>query len=122
MAVTYTRAVERDAHRTASHAGRGAALEPRLAAISVLAIVAVIITGAGRLRSFALLSPPPAGAVNLNAVTDPAALEAVLAPVFEKPADVRLGARELFGFIVQADGGRRRLANVGALAGASVPA
>ena len=49
-------------------------------------------------------------------------LEQVVAPISPSPIDRRLAARELFAFLVQADGGRRRLPNVGAIARARIPA
>jgi hypothetical protein len=49
-------------------------------------------------------------------VTEATSLERVLEPGVSNSEDRRFAARELLGFLVRADGGRRRLSNVGSLA------
>jgi cell division protein FtsW (lipid II flippase) len=119
MAVSYTTARERDARRGPARQLRRPAGDMRLAAVSVLAVMAVLIAGAGRLRSLTAAGLAP---LNLNTVADAAAIDAALVPALDHPADRALAAGEIFGFIVQAEGGRREMPNVGALSRVSVPA
>ena len=121
MAITYTRAAERDqqvVHRALQAPGVGDLV---LLAISVVTIGLLSAAYLGR-TTLAQATPGASPIVNLNTVADAAALEPALAAAFDNPADRRLAARELFGFLAQADGGRRVLPNVGAIARAEVPA
>ena len=121
MAITYTRAAERDqqvVHRALQTPGVGDLV---LLAISVVTIGLLSAAYLGR-TTLAQAAPGASPVVNLNTVADAAALEPALAAAFDNPADRRLAARELFGFLAQADGGRRVLPNVGAIARAEVPA
>ena len=121
MAITYTRAAERDqqvVHRALQTPGVGDLV---LLAISVVTIGLLSAAYLGR-TTLARATPGASPVVNLNTVADAAALEPALAAAFDNPADRRLAARELFGFLAQADGGRRVLPNVGAIARAEVPA
>lgn len=123
MAVTYTRAAQRDyqvAQRTLRRPGVGDGV---LIAVSIVSVGVLFAAYLGRMTlTRRLAMDTPGVAVNLNTVADAAALEPALASAFEHDADRTLAARELFGFLVQADGGRRELANVGAIAQAEVPA
>jgi hypothetical protein len=93
-----------------------------LVAASMVAVIVLTAAYLGRTtRSIQTRSERGIPIVNLNTVADSAALEPGLAPAFAAPADRRLAARELFGFLAQADGGRRVLRNVGAIARAEVP-
>ena len=119
MAITYTRAAERDqqvVHRALQTPGVGDLV---LLAISVVTIGLLSAAYLGR-TTLARATPGASPVVNLNTVADAAALEPALAAAFDNPADRRLAARELFGFLAQADG-RRVLPNVGAIARAEVP-
>jgi cell division protein FtsW (lipid II flippase) len=121
MAITYTRAATRDqqvVRRRLHTPGIGDLL---LATVSVVAIGLVSAAYLGR-TTLARDAAGAAAVVNLNTVADAAALEPALSAAFDNPADRRLAARELFGFLAQADGGRRVLPNVGAIARAEVPA
>src|SRR5919198_1463619 len=121
MAVTYTTAAQRDARRIARERLAPPPFEAPLLVASALAIVLLAAAYLGAVnvpRTTAVRSGP---VVNLNTVADAQGLERVLEPVFPLPDDRRLAARELFGFLVQADGGRRRLPNVGAIARIRVP-
>ena len=121
MAITYTRAAERDqqvVHRALQTPGVGDLV---LLAISVVTIGLLSAAYLGR-TTLAQAAPGASPVVNLNTVADAAALEPALAAAFDNPADRRLAARELFGFLAQADGGRRVLPNVGAITRAEVPA
>ncbi|HEX9365306.1 MAG TPA: FtsW/RodA/SpoVE family cell cycle protein, partial [Vicinamibacterales bacterium] len=118
MGVTYTTAVERDAARVRRRLTGPQGLDLLVVAASLVAMA--MIGTAYRARS---TSAPPVSAstVDLNDVADARALEPVLQTVFESPADARLAARELFGFLRTADGAARSLANVGVLSRARVP-
>ena len=118
MGVTYTTASARDARTRTRSALQLASIDLRLAAASLLTVILVTLAYQGRL----LLTPSHAGAVNLNAMADARALEPALQPLFETSADARLAARELFGYLVQADGARREMPNVGALSRIRIPA
>lgn len=120
MAVTVTRALERDRQgerRALERPGYGDLV---LAAISMLAVMMVAAAYLGR-TTLSSRSQRGSLSVNLNTVPDAARLEPALAAAFDSAADRRLAARELFGFLAQAEGGRRRLRNVGAIAQATVP-
>ena len=118
MAVTYTTAADRDAGRTQRMA-RVEPLEIALAATSAVAILLLLAAYAGVVR-VPRTEPPSGSLVNLNTVADAATLEPVLEPGLPLAADRRLAARELFAFLVQIDGGRRVVPNVGAIARARV--
>lgn len=122
MAVTFTRAAERD-HQTARRRflrpGVGDAV---LAAVSLAALILLSAAYFGRLTLARQGTPGSSIApVNLNTVPDAVPLAAAFASAFENDADRRLAAQELFGFLAQADGGRRVLPNVGAIARAEIP-
>jgi cell division protein FtsW (lipid II flippase) len=121
MAITYTRAAERDrqlARRALQAPGFGDLV---LLTVSVVAVGLLSAAYLGR-STLARLTPGAPRVVNLNTVSDAATLEPALAVAFEHPGDRRLAARELFSFLAQVDGGRRVLRNVGAIARAEVPA
>ena len=117
--MTYTSAADRDAGRRRGRLMRPQAMDLVLVAASLLAIPLIAAAYRGRLTS----APPAlASTIDLNAVADARILEPVFQTVFERPADARLAARELFGFLRTADGAARPLANVGAVARVRVPA
>ena len=114
MGVTYTTAVERDARRYRHAIERPGVLDLSLAAASLLAVFIVFMAYEARF----LTSPVPPGgaaAIDLNQVADAASLEPLFVSTFDAPADRALASRELFGYLVQADGARRTLPNVGAV-------
>jgi cell division protein FtsW (lipid II flippase) len=123
MGVTYTTAAERDVGRARRVRWRPGLLDAALAAASAFAILLILFTYQARFRALAFATggaaAPP---VNLNEAADAATLERALRPLFETTADRRVAAAELFGFLVQADGGRRVLPNVGAISRARIPA
>ena len=116
MGVTYTTAAERAtlSRRTPIV---WQSLDTQLAMASALAILLILFAYAGRLAA----TTDAQGTVNLNEVSDARALQPVLSQVFETPGDTRLAATELFGHLVQADGARRDLRNVGSLARIRIP-
>jgi cell division protein FtsW (lipid II flippase) len=118
MSVTLTRAAERDARpRPAAGAFLRGPLDLRLAAISLIAILGVVLTAAARLSIVSAPGPP---GVNLNAVRDARQLEKPLEAVFDNAGDRRFAAVQLFSFLMAA-GERRAVANVGAIGRAQVP-
>ena len=119
MGVTYTTAVERDVARDRRRLSGLQALDLSLVAVSLLAVAMLVAAYEGRFRTAAASPAPP---VDLNAIVDARALEPVLQAVFDTPSDERLAARELFAFLVRADGARRQLPNVGAVLHARVSA
>jgi cell division protein FtsW (lipid II flippase) len=118
MSVTYTTAAQRDAHRARARVSYTLP-DPLLAATSFVAALAIALATAGRLRAF------DAGergrqVVNVNAVSDPGALEPALANLFPNAHDRRFAATELFRFLGSDGAQRRTLPNVGAIARATV--
>ena len=116
MGVTYTTATQR-ATLSRRLTIEWYSLETQLAVASVLSIMLILFAYAGRMAATADVE----GAVNLNVVSDARALQPVLSQLFDSAGDTRLAATEWFGFLVQADGARRDLRNVGALARIRVP-
>jgi cell division protein FtsW (lipid II flippase) len=113
MAVTYTTAAARDAGR----AQREWTLEPleiALAAASVIAVFLLLAAYAAVAR-VPRTEPSSVPVVNLNTVADAESLEPALEAALPVPGDRRLAARELFAYLVQVDGGRRAVPNVGTL-------
>jgi cell division protein FtsW (lipid II flippase) len=120
MAVTVTRALERDRQVVRRSLQRPRNDDLVLAAISMIVAMVIVATYLGR-TTLSLTTQQRGVLVNLNTVPDAARLEPALAPAFDTPADRRLAARELFGFLAHAGGGRRSIRNVGAIAQATVP-
>ena len=104
MGVTFTTALERDGRRERRLQQQPHLLDVALALASLLAVALLSAAYAGR---FAWLPGPPAAPVDLNRVADARTLEPILAPLFESPGDGRLASRELFGYLVQAEGAPR---------------
>ena len=120
MAVTVTRAAERDrevVRRAVARPGHGDLV---LVAVSAAAVIMCAAAYFGR-TALASRTREGGAVVNLNTVPDAARLEPALAPAFDNPADRKLAARELFSFLTPGGGDRRRLRNVGAIAHATVP-
>ena len=120
MAVTVTTASTRDRRMTLRSSIQPSLGDVVMLATSLVAALAIAAAYAGRVAVSSRHAPPGGAVVNLNAMADAGGLEAALTPAFGDPADRRFAARELFGFVVGADGERRTLANVGALARADV--
>jgi cell division protein FtsW (lipid II flippase) len=122
VGVTYTPAIARDKLGARTAAGKVAIPDLTLLLASGLAAVLLFYASSARMRAMAADAPASAPTVNLNTVTDAAVLEQLVAPISQSPIDRRLAARELLAFLVQADGGRRLLPNVGAIARARISA
>src|SRR5436190_3848103 len=103
MAVTYTRALQRDTQRqTVIAASAVEAAHVLLLATSLVAVLAVALAYEGRVRRLEALPPPAFPVFNLSAGTDANQLETALQPAFVAPSDRRFAAHELLGFVVAA--------------------
>ena len=124
MAVTYKTAADRDALRRSRVGGtrlpRVDRLEWFLGAVSVVAAVLVVTTYFGVVR-LPRSAAPDVAPLNLNGMVSAERLESILERVFPLPADRRVAGQQLLSFIETADGGRRSLPNVGAIARVRVP-
>jgi cell division protein FtsW (lipid II flippase) len=124
MAVSYKTAADRDAgRRTRIAAGRAVLADPLellLAGVSILAGILLLLTYVGVTR-LPHTESPPAGVLNLNSSPTAERLGAVLDHVFPLAADRRIAQQQLMSFLTNADGSRRLLPNVGAMARARVP-
>jgi cell division protein FtsW (lipid II flippase) len=115
MAITYTTAAERDVRRTHERRWSAEPLDLAMGGVSLLAALLMLAAYHGALAS-ARTPDAAVPVLNLNTVADPQVLESVFDPVLPMPGDRRLAAQELFAYLVQSDGARRILPNVGAIA------
>jgi len=124
MALTYTRALQRDIHRQA--VVTSSALETAhllLLATSLVALLAVALAYEGRVRRLEPMgAAPPAPAFNLSTGTDAGQLETALEPAFAAPADRRFAAQQLLGFLATSREAGEALPNVASILRATVPA
>jgi cell division protein FtsW (lipid II flippase) len=124
MAVTYTRALQRDSQRRTLAVSD--TLDSRhllLAATSLVALLAVALAYGGRAQRLAPPTGVPAAPVfNLSTGTDVAQLDPVLEPALAAPADRRFAARELLSSVVAARQAGEALPNVAAILRVTVPA
>jgi cell division protein FtsW (lipid II flippase) len=122
MGVTYTTAVERDARHLREARRQWSTLDLSLIAASLLAVIMMAASYLGRSRLTSSVELPARLPVNLNTVADAGALEPAMQLVFASAGDRQLAARELFGFLVLQNGGRRALPNVGSISRARMRA
>jgi len=128
MAVTYTRALQRDTHRDTRRriVVAASAVETSqllLLATSLVALLAVALAYEGRVRRSDPLGPAqPATVFNLASGTDASQLEAALDPALAAPADRRFAAHELLSFLAAARDKGEELPNVAMILRATVPA
>ena len=121
MTVTYTLAAERDNRR--QRVSWRAAPGWTLWTASCIAAIAIGLAYQGRFRALSARAPDAATpGVNLNTVRDAAALEPALAALYSHPEDRRFAAQALFRYIAAERAADRDLANVGAIARATVSA
>jgi cell division protein FtsW (lipid II flippase) len=122
MTVIRTSAAERDTRRTRRRARMFGASDLLLLATSGVALLAISLAYAGRLRVFdtSATSRPDVRTVNLNTVAEAAAIEPALAAIFGDTADRRFAAGELFRFVDADRNTGRTQSNVGAITRASV--
>ena len=123
MSTTFTPAIERDrqlrVQRTAAQPQGHLHL---LALTSVVAAMVIGLSYAGRTRAADTGAWSAESAINLNTVSDVSALERALEPAFPSADDRRFAATQLLAHVLslRADGGK--VANVGAIMGATVAA
>src|SRR5882724_764433 len=122
MTLTYTPASERDTRRTRQRARTPGISDLLMWVTSCVALFAIALACAGRVRVFDASQPRHADTpiVNVNTVADAAAIEPAAAAIFANPADRRLAAVELFRFLESDRHAGREEANVGALTRATV--
>jgi cell division protein FtsW (lipid II flippase) len=123
MALTYTTAADRDAARSRPRAPRAIELmEVALVGASCFALFLVAMAYVGVTNAVESRTATPRLRLNLNTIASPADLEPVAEVVFPSAADRRLAARALFESLLNADGSRRVVQDVRALARARVDA
>jgi cell division protein FtsW (lipid II flippase) len=123
MAVTVTRALQRDTRRHAFVAATELdTTRLILISTSLVALLAVTLAYEGRVRRQPFGTPVPATVVNLSAATTASALEAVLEPALSAPADRRFAANELLSFLTASREAGEELPNVAAILRATVAA
>jgi cell division protein FtsI/penicillin-binding protein 2/cell division protein FtsW (lipid II flippase) len=116
VGVTFTSATNRDTRRRAENARLPSAHQLLLAVISVVAVMAIGLAYAGKLKA----SQPEMGrsVTNLNTVTDPHAVEPALGAIFADAGERRTAAAQIVDYLNL----RRRedgaLPNVGSILGA----
>ena len=115
MAVTLTRAPERDARTVRRRQSRPGLADAVLVAVSLASLVVVWAAYLGRTFLVERHRRGAPAVANLNTAQDAAALEPALQAAFPHSADRAFAAREIFAVLAPADGRRRTLANVGAL-------
>src|SRR4030095_15317179 len=87
-----------------------------------LALALLLIVGRAHGRAARVGAAPDVATIDLNRISDAKPLDAVLQPVFDNLSDRQLAARSIFAALAGANGTRRTLANVGAIARLRVPA
>ena len=121
MSTTFTAAVDRDRLHDVRRTGQPDRHQLLLVLASVVAVVAIVLSYAGRTRASAMTAPTDS-AVNLNAVTNVRELENALEPAFSSVADRRFVATELLAFILTLRKENGHIPNVGAVMGAMISA
>jgi cell division protein FtsW (lipid II flippase)/cell division protein FtsI/penicillin-binding protein 2 len=123
MALTRVTALEREErrlHHTARRLGPGDFL---LVAASLVAVMAIALASAGRMRTLAWAAQHGGAApvVNLNTVKTAEPLASVLRQRFDNPDDAAFATKRLFEFLAVSTDERRVLANVGGILRVQVP-
>jgi cell division protein FtsW (lipid II flippase)/cell division protein FtsI/penicillin-binding protein 2 len=118
VSTTFTAASQRDRRDHVRRAAPPITHQGLLLVTTLVAVMAVGLSYAGRVRS----STPAAGTrvVNLNTVTDVKSLDAALATVFPDGADRRFAATHLLTYLESLRTDDRQVPNVGAIMGATV--
>jgi cell division protein FtsW (lipid II flippase) len=122
MTLTYTAAAERDTRRTRQRARVFGVSDLLFVATSCVALSAIGLAYAGRLRVFDAADAQHAGVrtVDLNTVSNAAEIEPAVAVVFANAADRRFAAVELLRFVGAERQAGRTASNVGAISRATV--
>jgi cell division protein FtsI/penicillin-binding protein 2/cell division protein FtsW (lipid II flippase) len=121
VSTTFTRAIDRDRQQRVQRAAARPQGHLRLLALtSVVAAMVIALSYAGRTRAADTGAWSAESAINLNTVTDGAAIERALEPAFPSADDRRFAATQLLGYVLslRKDGGH--VANVGAIMAATV--
>jgi cell division protein FtsW (lipid II flippase) len=123
MAVTVTRALQRDTRRHTALASIDVdTTRLVLLSTSLVALLAVALAYEGRVQRLSFGASPASAVVNLSTATNAAAIEPALAPVLSAPADRRFAATELFSFLTAARQRGDDLPNVASILRVTVPA
>ena len=120
MSVTFTAAAERDRQESARRIAEPSTHQWLLAATSIVAMLAIGLAYAGRVRVSAV--PDGVTVTNLNGVSDARALEPALASAFPAAADRRFVSTQLAAYLASIRQSGGSVPNVGALMGATVTA
>jgi cell division protein FtsW (lipid II flippase) len=122
MTATYTSAAERDTRRTRQAARAFGVSDLVMLATSCVALVAIGLAYAGRVRALDAFEAQRSGVrtVNLNTVSEAGAIEPAMAAVFDNAADRRFAATELLRFLQAERHAGRAISNVGAITRATV--
>ena len=120
MSVTFTAAAERDRQESTRRAGAPSTHQLLLALTSIVAMLAIGLAYAGRVR----VSVVPAGVTvaNLNSAIEARTLEPALASAFPAVADRKFASTHLAAYLASVRHSGASIPNVGALMGASVTA
>jgi len=128
MAVTYTRALQRDSKRDTlkQFVVTSSAVETSqllFLATSLVALLAVALAYEGRVQRVDLTAVvQPATVFNLASGTDAGQLESALEPALTMPTDRRFAAQELLSFLAAERQAGEGLPNVAVILRATVPA
>jgi cell division protein FtsW (lipid II flippase) len=117
MTTTYTSAAERDTRRTRQAARIFSISDLVMLAASCVALFAIGLAYAGRVRALDAFEAQRGGVrpVNLNTVSEPAAIEPAMAAIFDNAADRRFAATGLLRFVEAERHAGRAISNVGAI-------
>jgi cell division protein FtsI/penicillin-binding protein 2/cell division protein FtsW (lipid II flippase) len=122
VSVTVTRAADRDRHADVGYTRPRGGDQLLLALTTLVAVLAIGLSYAGRVRTGSLPGSSRNSVVNLNAVTDARALEPALERVLTSPDDRTFAASHLLAYLQSTRKGGGTVRNVGAVLGATVPA
>jgi cell division protein FtsW (lipid II flippase) len=122
MTETYTSAAERDTRRLRRRARVAGVSDLLMLATSCVALFAIGLAYAGRVRVFDATETQRADAtiVNLNTVSEAVVIEPAVTAVFANAAERRFAARELFRFVETERNAGRAQSNVGGITRATV--
>jgi cell division protein FtsW (lipid II flippase) len=117
VGVTHVTASDRDRRSAVAGARRLDARHAVLAATSIVAVFAIVLSFSGRRAADAAAgrsgrTVPP---INLNAIASSTELLPLLTPVFPEPYERQIAVRHLYQFVVSRREGGQPLPNVGAL-------
>ena len=120
MSVTFTPAAERDRQESTRRVSAPSTQQWLLVLTSVVAMLAIGLAYAGRVRVSAI--PPGVTVTNLNSAIEARALEPALASAFPAVADRKFVSTQLAAYLASIRQSGGSVPNVGALMGATVTA